>query len=142
MFGLPVPTQEPYNFLEAQLVIHLSVFTPGVDVRTEAQREYVVDPRWQTEGMSCGLEGMSCVRWAGTHSALEGIDLTGVGLDLVSVLHHLLLGLAQCVIVLVCCLGQVRHLKAQRDPEMMQVGVDKGAWSPWITLLPQNTPPN
>lgn len=50
MFGLPVPTQEPYDFLKAQL-IHLSVFTPGVGVRTEAQRGYVMDPRLQTEGI-------------------------------------------------------------------------------------------
>lgn len=93
-------------------------------------------PSSQTEGVRYGQERLSWVRWAGTHSALEGIDLAGVGLDLVSVLHHLLLGLAQCVIILVGGLGQVRHLKAERGPEMMQAEVGKGAWRPWLTLLP------
>lgn len=43
----------------------------------------------------------------GTHGALEGINLAGVGLNLVSVLHHLLLGLAQRIVVLIGRLGQV-----------------------------------
>ena len=47
----------------------------------------------------------------GTHGALERVDLAGVGLDLVSVLHALLLGLAQGVVVLVHGLVQVGHLQ-------------------------------
>ena len=78
-------------------------------------------PRSQSEGVSCRQEGLGQARWTGTHSALEGIDLAGVGLDLVSVLHHLLLGLAQRVIVLVGCLGQVRHLRAERGPEVRRM---------------------
>ena len=80
---------------------------------TEAQRGCVLHPRSQS--VSCRWEGLGQARWAGTHGALEGVDLTGVGLDLVAVLHHLLLGLAQSVIVLVGCLGQVRHLRAERE---------------------------
>ena len=65
--------------------------------------------------MSRRWEGLGQARWAGTHGALEGVDLAGVGLDLVAVLHHLLLGLAQRVIVLIGCLGQVGHLRAKRE---------------------------
>lgn len=50
-----------------------------------------------------------------THSSLEGVDLTGVGLDLVPVLHALLLGLTQCIIVLIHSLVQVRHLRREVD---------------------------
>lgn len=64
--------------------------------------------------MSCRPEGSGWARWAGTHGALEGIDFAGVGLDLVSVLHHLLLGLAQRIVILVGCLGQVGHLRVGR----------------------------
>lgn len=102
-------------------------------------------PSSQTEGVRYSQERLNWVKWAGTHSALEGIDLAGVGLDLVSVLHHLLLGLAQCIIILVGGLGQVRHLKAERGPEMMQAEVGKGAWRSWLTLLwmePQKATPN
>lgn len=42
-----------------------------------------------------------------THSALEGIDLTGVGLDLVSELHALQLGLFESLVVLAHCLVKV-----------------------------------
>lgn len=51
-------------------------------------------PKSENEGVNYRQEGLSWTRWAGTHSALEGVNLTGVGLDLVSILHHLLLGLA------------------------------------------------
>lgn len=95
-------------------------------------------PKSENEGVSYRQEGLSWARWAGTHSALERIDLAGVGLDLVSILHHLLLGLAQCVIVLVGCLGQVGHLRAEKGPEMMQVGVGKEAWRPQLILLPMD----
>lgn len=47
------------------------------------------------------------------HSALERVDLTGVGLDLVSVLHGLLFGLTQCIIVLSHSLVQIRHLRRE-----------------------------
>lgn len=56
------------------------------------------------------MEGLGQVRWPGTLTVPLGVNLAGVGLDLVAVLHHLLLGLAQSVIVLVGCLGQVGHL--------------------------------
>ena len=68
----------------------------------------------RSQSVSCRQEGLDQARWAGTHSALEGIDLASVGLDLVAVLHHLLFSLAQRIIVLVGCLGQVRHLRAKR----------------------------
>lgn len=41
------------------------------------------------------------------YSALEGVNLTGVGLDLVAELHSFLLGLSQCIIVLVHSLVQI-----------------------------------
>lgn len=70
----------------------------------------------QSEGveLSCERKRPSLWEWGGTHGALEGIDLAGVGLDLVSVLHHLLLGLAQRIVVLIGCLGQVRNLRAEK----------------------------
>lgn len=46
-----------------------------------------------------------------THGAFERVDLAGVGLDLVSVLHGLWLGLAKGIVVLVHSLVQVRHLQ-------------------------------
>lgn len=48
-----------------------------------------------------------------THSALERVDLAGVGLDLVPVLHALLLGLTQCIVVLVHSLVQIGHLRRE-----------------------------
>ena len=69
----------------------------------------------RSQSVSRRWEGLGQARWAGTHGALEGVDLAGVGLDLVAVLHHLLLGLAQRVIVLIGCLGQVGHLRAKRE---------------------------
>ena len=48
-----------------------------------------------------------------TYSALERVDLAGVGLDLVPVLHALLLGLTQCIIVLVHSLVQIGHLRRE-----------------------------
>lgn len=74
--------------------------------------------------------------WAGTHCALEGIDFAGVGLDLVSVFHHLLLGLAQCIAVLVGRLGQVGHLRAERGPEMGIQGAGRGGQGSMGTLAP------
>lgn len=50
-----------------------------------------------------------------THSALERVDLAGVGLDLVSELHGLLPGLLQGLVVLTHRLVQVRHLEGQRS---------------------------
>lgn len=48
-----------------------------------------------------------------THSALQWVNLASVGLDLVSEFHGLLLGLTQCIIVLVHGLVQIRHLKTE-----------------------------
>lgn len=58
--------------------------------------------RWRADG---GADARSLA-----HRALERVDLAGVGLDLVAVLHALLLGLAQGVAVLVDGLVQVGHL--------------------------------
>lgn len=41
------------------------------------------------------------------YGALQGVDLAGVGLDLVTELHSLLLGLSQCIVVLVHSLVQI-----------------------------------
>lgn len=50
-----------------------------------------------------------------TYGAFEGVNLTGVGLDLMPELHRLLSGLFQCLVVFIYCLVQVRHLKGQRS---------------------------
>lgn len=50
-----------------------------------------------------------------TYAAFEGVDLTRVGLDLMSELHGLLSGLFQCLVVFSHCLVQVRHLRTQRS---------------------------
>lgn len=47
------------------------------------------------------------VRLNMAYGALEGIDLAGVGLDLVAELHSLLLGLSQCIVVLIHSLVQI-----------------------------------
>lgn len=60
------------------------------------------------------------------HRALEGINLAGVGLDLVPVLQHLLFGLPQCIVVFVGRLRQVRHLGTEH---LGSVGMAP-RWSP------------
>lgn len=48
-----------------------------------------------------------------TYGAFEGVDLAGVGLDLMSEIHGLLPGLLQGLVVLTHRLVQVRHLQGQ-----------------------------
>lgn len=50
---------------------------------------------------------MRMVRLNMAYGALEGIDLAGIGLDLVAELHSLLLGQSQCIIVLGHSLVQI-----------------------------------
>lgn len=63
-------------------------------------------------------KGNKWTKWdaaVNTHSALEWVDLTGVGLDLVPVLHALLLGLTQWIVVLIHSLVQIGHLTREGE---------------------------
>lgn len=97
---------------------------------------------WSSRSLQ-GSWGVS-LTWLLAHRALEGIDLAGVGLDLVPVLQHLLFCLPQRVIVLVSCLRQVRHLGRDRGQQTWSLGPNAPgpAWgtpptAPWTCTTPQ-----
>lgn len=64
-----------------------------------------------------------------TYGALEGVDLTGVGLDLVSELHGLLSGLFQSLVVFTDCLVQVRHLRTHSSAVRTSVVQQEESWA-------------
>ena len=70
------------------------------------------DQVWRETGAGPGDQPED--QWE-TYVAFEGVDLAGVGLDLVSELHGLLTGLFQGLVVLTHCLVQVGHLDGRRS---------------------------
>lgn len=81
------------------------------------------------------------------HRALQGINLAGVGLDLVPILQHLLFCLPQRIVVLVRCLRQVIHLRRDQGQRAQPLGwlgfiMPGAAWSPPpLTPWTCTTPP-